>query len=691
MIESITEHQKLFYQVVKNSLVKNEFRWDVFFNEWFRLNGKPYYFLFKKNLGVTNTQFVELFSLAYNNSSIEFNRKKQPHLLFHPTNRIRDTFQSTINSLLENYDDKNDKVIIDFCNRYLDIYTNTVAVDLFHGSCTLFLPPGIDLDLQKVVFQSGYIHSAGYGIFIRNINKSRKPDFFNAIEQHLKNRELNEETPFIVYSHEDFSKYDEGAKELIHKGIEHNKIYLDKMSMGRFRLSKILSEIDTHFKNRIQVSGPGPYNTKHNFKSKSTIWLISDKSVSSQNVKNPGQSRYYICYEQLYKNESPFYIFDENKPGWKSHTTLPHSLTSALINIAKPFDSQGVVCDPFGGTGTTWLETKRMGIKNQIVSSDLSPITKLLHKDNLEFFLKGKKFLEETKLKIAKLLSSKFIERIENGDSTKQLEIKLGEDKPIENSFQSAFNLLIKLRQKQPIEYYEYDFDEEMLISLEKLEYFERLIFYLFLKTELRYKVGIKRRSIKFQNAFSSTVKTFLNQLELLIKTFKRDLEIDTEHENYLLLNGRYSQITFPKFLLSKTNDFKNDLENEVFDNKDAAVLKAGTNSLIICDPPYGFNTTEEDNGLAELYSKFLDSAISSLKPNGQLILCLPAESYTGRDLPFCTQRDIISRQILLKAKDIGRLAYIPAISLPNRDFFAPYYWESDKALRRSILHFYFG
>ncbi|MFY7845731.1 hypothetical protein [Chryseobacterium gambrini] len=689
MIESITEHQKLFYQVVKNSLVRNEFRWDVFFNEWFRLNGKPYYFLFKKNLGVTNTQFVELFSLAYNNSSIEYNRKKQPHLLFHPTNHIRETFQSTINSLLENYDGKNDKVIIDFCNRYLDIYTNTVAVDLFHGSCALFLPPGIDINLQEVVFQSGYIHSAGYGIFIRNINKSRKPDFFNAIDQHIKNREFKQEIPFIVYSHEDFSKYDEGAKELIHKGIEHNKIYLDKMSMGRFRLSKILSEIETYFKSRIKVSEPGSYKKKHNFNSKSTIWLISDKSISSQNLQNPGQSRYYICYEQLYKNESPFYLFDENKPGWKSHTTLPHSLTSALINIAKPFDTNGVVCDPFGGTGTTWLETKRMGIKNQIISSDLSPITKLLHKDNLEFFLKDKKFLEEIKLKIVKLLTSNFIECIEN-NSTKQLEIEFGKDKPLESSFQSAFNLLVKLREKQTVENYEYDFDNEILNSLQELDYFERLIFYLFLKTELRFMEGIKRNSIKFQNAFSSTVKTFLNQLELLIGTFKKDLEIEKEYDNFILLNGRYSQITFPKFLLSKTSDFKNDLENEVFDNKDATILKPRTNSLIICDPPYGFNTTEEDNGLAELYSNFLDSAISSLRPNGQLILCLPAESYTGRDLPFCTQRDIVSRQILLKAKNIGRLAYIPAISLPNRDFFAPYYWESDKALRRSILHFYF-
>jgi tRNA G10 N-methylase Trm11 len=121
----------------------------------------------------------------------------------------------------------------------------------------------------------------------------------------------------------------------------------------------------------------------------------------------------------------------------------------------------------------------------------------------------------------------------------------------------------------------------------------------------------------------------------------------------------------------------------------DARNLHPDSIDLIICDPPYGFNTTEDDGKLADLYSEFIDKAISSLRRQGQLIICLPGESYTGRNLAYCTKSDLVSRQIILKAHQQGRIAYRPAQSLPY-SFTAPYYWELERALRRTILHFYF-
>ena len=49
--------------------------------------------------------------------------------------------------------------------------------------------------------------------------------------------------------------------------------------------------------------------------------------------------RFLICYKQEFRNENPFHIFDENKPAWVSHTTAPHALTAAMLNIARPFYS----------------------------------------------------------------------------------------------------------------------------------------------------------------------------------------------------------------------------------------------------------------------------------------------------------------------------------------------------------------
>jgi tRNA G10 N-methylase Trm11 len=133
-----------------------------------------------------------------------------------------------------------------------------------------------------------------------------------------------------------------------------------------------------------------------------------------------------------------------------------------------------------------------------------------------------------------------------------------------------------------------------------------------------------------------------------------------------------------------------NSINYEVFSSKDARDLEKNKYDLIICDPPYGFNTSENEDGLSKLYSEFIDSAIYSLRPKGQLILCLPAESYTGRDLHYCTRSDIVSRQIILKAHQQNRIVYRPAQSIPMISLLPPYYWESERALRRTILHFCF-
>ncbi len=159
------------------------------------------------------------------------------------------------------------------------------------------------------------------------------------------------------------------------------------MSMGSHRLATIINDMQlVKYKGKLFVPKPGNYQINHDFNKGRTLWLITDRSISGGQTRNPGNNRYYICYEQSLKNDSPFFFFDENKPAWKSHTTLPHSLTSALINIARPIPTEGVICDPFAGTGTTWIEVKRLQLPNKVHSSDLSPATELLLSDNIRFF-----------------------------------------------------------------------------------------------------------------------------------------------------------------------------------------------------------------------------------------------------------------------------------------------------------------
>jgi len=273
---------------------------------------------------------------------------------------------------------------------------------MFFGSCSVFLPIGLSSKIDKVIHDSGYIHSGGKSIYIRNIKKARKNEFLENLKNYLLQNDSTNKIPFVVYSHEDFSNYDSSSSEYINKGIESLKIYVEKMDMGRTKLPNLLNEIasDLLCKEKLILPDPGNYKTKHSFESDKTIWLISDRSISSTTLNNSGQNRFYILYEQVYKNGSPFFFFDENKPGWKSHTTMPHSLTAALLNIAKSQLVEGPICDPFGGTGTTWFEAKRIGLNNEIVCSDLNILTHILIEDNLSFFCKDFKELLEIKKEI---------------------------------------------------------------------------------------------------------------------------------------------------------------------------------------------------------------------------------------------------------------------------------------------------
>lgn len=680
---------KILSECILSSIEGTDFRWEKFFKLWFRQYGTPLFFLFKKNLSVTNTQYAELFSLLMLYSTKKISINHETKLLFYSTEHIKVSFSEVITSLLEDFHPADLSKVDSFSERYLDIFSSTVAVDMFFGSCAIFLPRGIEVDLAKVTYDSGYIHSAGKSIYIRNIKKAKKNDFLNSIIDHLSRSQDKETVPFIVYSHEDFSDFDKESVELIDKGIDQSKIFLEKMSMGSYRLSTIINEMQKSpdFKNRLLIPNAGNYLQQHEFRKGKTLWLISDKSISGGIIKNPGANRYYICYEQEFKNDSPFFYFDENKPAWKSHTTLPHTLTAALINIARPIIDHGVICDPFGGTGTTWLEVKRMNLKNKIITSDLSSATSLLLSDNLFFFTLSSTELLKLIVDLESYSDNKLLEgqyRISFSDISASME-----------PYKYAIQLLNLLKEEQKDEDQEYILSISLVTQLKSLPFITRIIFYVCLRADLRYQSGFKRKSLTFDNAFKISLSKLIAQIKMLIE-LKIDVENNiksmdfTQSDSYIKSLSRYSFRLTPSFIFNNSKDLQRNLKSEVISSFDARNLKANSIDLIICDPPYGFNTTEDNEDLADLYSEFIEKAILSLKPKGQLIFCLPAESYTGRDLPYCTRSDIVSRLILIKAHQYKRLVFRLAQSIPISSLIPPYYWESDRALRRIILHFCF-
>jgi len=687
MEETKLKQAKLLTKCIIDSIDGFEFRWELFFKLWFRENGNPLFFLFKKNLSVTNTQYVELFSLLTKHSTSKYEVGKEPKLFFYSTEYIKITFSEVITSLLEDYNPNDTTKILFFSKHYIDIFSSSVVVDMFFGSCAVFLPNGIKTNLKKIVFDSGYIHSAGHSVFIRNINKAKKNDFLNSIDYYLETNLSTKEIPFVIYSHEDFSDYDKDSADLISRGIEQCKIFVEKMSLGSYRLSTIINEMQNseEYKGRLLFPNPGNFIEQHLFHKEKTLWLISDRSISGGQIKNPGQNRYYICYEQSFVNDSPFFFFDENKPAWKSHTTLPHSLTAALLNTSRQFLGDGRICDPFGGVGTTWFEVKRMQLKNRVHCSDLSAATKILVSDNLYFFTMSVNELTQLVKDLQLCYPTKSL--------AGQYKFNFNTSNITLDPYTHAFSLIDRLRKEQKDEDQEFELSESFVSELLNLPLLTRFVFYIGLRAQLRFQGGYKRNSIKFEGAFEKSLDKIISQIEMFIK-LKQEVEPFIKSTNSLSENSYIKFISKYSFSLTPVIIFKNmkalqeEIELEIFANTDARKLEKASNDLIICDPPYGFNTNEDNSKLSDLYSEFIDKAIASLRPKGQIIMCLPAESYTGRELPYCTRIDLITRQIIYSAHKQGRLAYKPALSFPLGSLSPPYYWESERALRRTILHF---
>lgn len=680
---------------------RNEFIWEDFFMRWFRESGTPCYFLFRKHLGVTNTQYVELFSLIQSLSSVDGANEISDCFLFRTADDLKNTLAETINSLLDEDASKRQQLIRDFAENYSEAFSRTAAIDLFYCSCAVFLPPNVKINLEKLCAQSGYVHSAGYSIYIRNIKKARKHDLIQSIQSFLDSSSAQRPIPFVVYSHEDFDGYDSDAGEQIRRGIDSAKLYIEKMSLGSNRLGDVVTSLAGHFPDELSVPKPGSYKKEHKFKNcQSTIWLIGDKGVSANNILYPGSQRYYICYHQIAKNASPLFYFDENKPAWKSHTTLPHTLTAALINSTLPHDIKKSICDPFGGTGTTWLEVKRISPQAKVLSVDKSELTPILVEDNIDFFLmKSERLnellrsLEDLLSHVAKSIKSKEDMKYSLGPGIEQTSLIDSSEESINvvKMYLTALNLVEKLRAAQPDEEQEFEISSSNILpDLEKATFLGRLLFYVALRAEFRYHAAYKRGSINKPEAFKKSLEEMIGQIKLLYQAKHKVDQIGIQEQinsEFIRVSGKYSNDLISSFFMNDKESLRKKLADEVKVG-DARALENDSVDIIICDPPYGFNTNEDARDLAKLYSEFISTCLRALRRAGHLIIILPAESYTGKQLPYCTNIGLFTSQIIAKSRVCGRKLFVPVSGIPDPRLRAPYYWEAERALRRSILHF---
>jgi len=679
----------LLLDAIQRSLDGRKFQSEKFFPIWFRERGTPYFFLFKKNLSITNIQYPELLSLIRQHKTYKSSRQPVGEVAFHTTAAFTSTLSNIVQPILDSAS-YTSEYLAEVVAIYWPIVENAIVVDQFFTSCAIFLPPSLDMDIRTICAESGYVHSCGYSLFVRKISKAAQRDLYDSIDRHLeKYPTYRGQLQFIPFTIEDFGTDKEIAyiKDAVQDGLEGVKLRVGKLHMkDNLSLVEVLRDMELRYKNSLIFHGPGNYKEKHPKSSDSTLWLICDKSTNRTNTVVPGRDGYYLCYHQLYYNDSPFHAFDENKPAWLAHTTIPHTLLGAMLNITKPWNRGGatVVSDPFGGTGTTWLEAQKYHTA-RCISSDINLLFPVLVSDNITFFAMPKERLHEA---IAALLELRNHVRTAASQSTTVVQTFLAgiDETGALLSYKQAVEIITKLRGKRKPPFLSFDFPQDIAEEIKQLSYFGRLIFYVALRAELRFQSDYVRGAKEWTTAFVDSADYLLEEMTAHLAWCERAAGEKGTVGLFSMFTGHYSMacgIRYSCLLRAQESALASSNDIRV---ADARTLKPGSCDVIATDPPYGVNTFENIMSLCRLYSEAIEVFVRALRNDGHLVLCLPMESLSGVQLPVCTASPVVTAQVLRTAELQGREAYIPArsslpITLP------PYYWNSN-AITRGILHF---
>src|SRR5258708_2442297 len=185
-----------------------------FFDHWFRDSGKVFSFLFKKNLKVTNIQIAELVALfrTYTRSNCEKETLGDLHFL--STREFNENIERIVNTFPRQYQNSRSRFEI-VAENYGDILKRTVVFEPYFGSCVVYLPCSLAVELHLICASSGYIHSCGANIYIRNVYKATKEELYERLRKSFNNpnRSHDLKTFFRAYSHEDFTEADRRWRE----------------------------------------------------------------------------------------------------------------------------------------------------------------------------------------------------------------------------------------------------------------------------------------------------------------------------------------------------------------------------------------------------------------------------------------------------------------------------------------------
>lgn len=651
-------------------------------------SGQKYVFVFNQNLRRTNLQITELLALLRLHTHIHDDKKQKriDGLEFSTFLETSELFSSAIGGI-RSLDNDNLYPFYDEISHQIEA---KILVELLYGCASVYLPPHLTLDLALICGESGYIHSCGQQVLLRNVEKATEEEFKGAIAGALRLKKQGEKFLLVPYCHEDFSVQDRGSTPFLEHGLDDLKINMAKAYVGSTRLHELVNEIGDSLKRTLIIAPSNYKESAAEFQKEfpgdemNTIWIINDFAHKLPE-RFPGERKFYVAYLQEYKGSNYYHFYDENKPAWASHTTLPHSLAGALINLARPHfprSRPAQIADPFCGSGTTFLEAQKF--ENVVCHlSDRAAIFDFIVRDNVEFFQ-----LPKSKLSSLRKDLEKFLGVAPETPSPAIKQKALAQELPpyklhrlriaVEDLATRCDNDFLNLDTKC---------FEPYLSSNIKL--IDRVIFYLALRVSVRGWTDIVRMTTTWQSYFQRELNQLINQIDNHTKNISEDPVRISSSSRIVKSAGTYSPSVYPDKPILSVEDLFSSIR---FSVADVSVLEPGIYDAIVTDPPYGFNTDEDYWQLAKFVRQMIPKLVESLNPQGgQLLLAAPQVSFSGRVVIPFVRSLLLGREIIKWCSQNGRECVNMATVLPKdlSSIRPPYYWIAEKTLQRKILHFW--
>lgn len=365
-----------------------------------------YVFLLQKNISITNIALPEVVALIRHSliESGEHDRAGNPRVELFSTRQYRSYIARAISLSVKSFDSRDNAkkyvastVVENVLRDFGDFLLNTLAVSSYSTSLVLHIPRSVRIDLENLVAQSGYIHSAGYQVYVALSDRSDSSQLIENLDRVFKIGRFKKPLFFAPYCEEYFSGEEGNTAYSMSNGLDGVKFAARKQHIGKSNLLDLVSEIgdrsefvtpvtSAFLEEKRLLDGIGAVDKS------AAVFLIADHglgySKTTRTLRKSGD-QYVLCYLQQIKNSNILHVLKERKPGWTGPVTIPHTLAAAMVNINR--DSQReknkrpLIFDPFCGSATFLIEAGIRNPDSKLVGIDRHTLFHSMNADNFQF------------------------------------------------------------------------------------------------------------------------------------------------------------------------------------------------------------------------------------------------------------------------------------------------------------------